>query len=108
MNHYRLVLFALYSVALLQMQMQPTGSLSAEGSGGTPDNGPTYEELMRDALVVQAGGSGAPPLALGDSFCNPYAHDVTLEYEGCVTTFPVLSCTGRCFTEERPNYFYRR
>ena len=102
MDHYHLVLFALFSVALLQLH--PAISLPASGSG----DGPTHEELMNDALIVQAGGSGSPAVPLEDSFCSPYAHDVTLEYEGCVTTYPVYSCTGRCYTEERPNYFYTR
>ena len=104
MNHYHLALFALYSVALLHLH--PAGTQSASG---LVDGVVSYEDLMRDALFAQAGGSGMEPVELAtDGFCNPFVHEVTLEYAGCVTTYPTISCAGRCFTEERPHFFYSR
>lgn len=125
MDHYPLVLVAVYSVALLQLAQNPSAQsgagdaprLQGSGSGERPEH--TYEEIMEMAMnsantstggAVQPGSNGTTAAAgsFEDSFCSPYAHYLTLEYAGCVTTYPTFSCTGRCHTGETPHHFYER
>ena len=120
---------ALYSVAMLQFHLAQN---AAAESGGLPivpgsaeyESGSSvdYHELMNMVMngppntendlniEVQAGSSGTGPITgtYDNNFCDFYVHEVELHFRGCVTTYPAISCSGRCHTEQRPNYYYTR
>ena len=127
MEYYPLTLLLIYSTAaLLQLRVSLLAGAQSEelrpGSGsGAADDASTYTRLMNEMaqrinssagdFVPGEGGSGAGPHlspTAGGDFCDLYSHKVRLEHEGCVGEYPTFSCTGRCYTEERPNVFYER
>lgn len=116
MDHYPLVLLALWSVVLLQFA-QKTGSQSGEAASGA--GGTTYENVLergRNATdgspelegIVRPGSNRTTSSSFVGSFCSLYVHELTLEYKGCVTNYPTISCAGRCHSEQRPNQFLER
>ena len=118
-SHFNLFLAAVYVAAAL-LAARHAGAQSGElrpasGSGGGDEA--TYQELVEEmrqrnssgSLQAGEGGSGASPLhPSSEAFCGLYTHSVRLEFRGCVGYYLGISCTGRCYTEERPNVFRRR
>lgn len=113
MDHYPLVLLVLWSVVLLQFA-QKTGSQSGEAASG--GGATTYESILerqRNSTdgspgIVRPGSNRTTSSSYDGSFCSLYVHELTLEYRGCVTNYPTISCTGRCHSEQRPNQFFER
>lgn len=116
MDNYPLVLLAIWSVAFLQSAQQ-AGSQSGDIASGDAPN--TYDTILEKAKnstdispafegIVRPGSNRTTSSTYDGSFCSLYVHELTLEYQGCVTNYPTISCAGRCHSEQRPNQFFER
>lgn len=116
MDNYPLVLLAIWSVAFLQSAQQ-AGSQSGDAASG--DGADTYDSILEKAKnstdiipgfegVVRPGSNRTTSNTYNGGVCSLYAHELTLEYQGCVTNYPTISCAGRCLSGQRPNQFFER